>query len=204
MVETRGPGAALLRPEMLVRVAAWFYLGAGAVTLVTLPLPAPRGTNRLALVAVAVGAIVVGALTLVVPWQRWNWRVTLVLVALAFILIATGNVAGAGPDYTYGVYFVLVFVWVGIAHPRWTSLLISPAAALAYVVPIVLAGGDVAQKVSTVAVTIPSACWSASRWRSSRRVFGGPSGSCASASSIMPRRTSASERPANGFESSMT
>jgi signal transduction histidine kinase len=155
MVETRDPGAALLRPEMLVRVAAWFYLGAGAVTLVTLPLPAPPGTNRLALVAVAVGAIIVGALTLVVPWQRWNWRVTLVLVALAFILIATGNVAGAGPDYTYGVYFVLVFVWVGIAHPRWTSLLISPAGALAYVIPIVLAGGDVAQNVSTVAVTIP-------------------------------------------------
>jgi signal transduction histidine kinase len=155
MDEPRNAGAALLQPRMLLRVAAWFYLGSGLITLVTLPLPAPRGTDRLVLVAVAVAAMAVGAATLVVPWDRWPWRATLVLVALAFVLIAVGNAAGGGPAYTYGVFFVLVFVWVGIAQPRWTSLAISPVAALAYVVPIILAGGAVSQNVSTVAVTIP-------------------------------------------------
>ncbi|HEX2426088.1 MAG TPA: hypothetical protein VHM47_09425, partial [Actinomycetota bacterium] len=74
MDEPRNAGAALLQPRMLLRVAAWFYLGSGLITLVTLPLPAPRGTDRLVLVAVAVAAMAVGAATIVVPWDRWPWR----------------------------------------------------------------------------------------------------------------------------------
>jgi signal transduction histidine kinase len=140
---------------MLLRVAAWFYLGSGIVTLITLPLPAAPGTDRRTLVVVALLAMAVGAATLLIRWERWPWRATLVLVVLAFALIAVGYTASGGPDYTYGVFFVLVFVWVGIAHARWTSVAISPIAAVSYVVPIVLAGGAVAQHVSSVAVTIP-------------------------------------------------
>lgn len=88
---------------------------------------------------VLIGLVVlVGTLAWFAPWDRWPHAATLALVPLALAFIAAGRVLGPLQPYTYGLFFLVVFVWVGVTQPRWTSLKVAPLAAIAYVVPILV------------------------------------------------------------------
>jgi signal transduction histidine kinase len=72
------------------------------------------------------------------------------------LLIGAGNYfAGDVDPRAYGLLFVVVFVWLGVAHPPGTSLWFSPLAAVAYVLPVILSGGTVGEAVSSAAFAIP-------------------------------------------------
>lgn len=88
------------------------------------------------------------------PWQRWHPRATLVLVVPALALIAAGNTLGGVSPYSYPVYFLLLFLWVGLDHPPWTGLAVAPLATGAYLLPALLQSrGDAL--VTSVTVAIP-------------------------------------------------
>jgi diguanylate cyclase (GGDEF)-like protein/PAS domain S-box-containing protein len=78
-----------------------------------------------------------GACFWFLPWQRWPRRVSLIIVPVAFALIAASNMADPNP-YTYGVYYLIGFLWIGVAQPRGTSLFALPVFGAAYVVPLLL------------------------------------------------------------------
>ncbi len=71
-------------------------------------------------------------------WRRRSARATLVMVPTVLVLIAVHNTVGGDDPYRYGVFFLLLFVWVGAHHPRWTSLSVAPLALVAYTVPLLL------------------------------------------------------------------
>jgi hypothetical protein len=106
-------------------LAAVFFAGSGVVGLVTLPLPAP-GSNPAATAAVYAVALALGTAIWLAPWERWPRRASLGIVPPAFALIALGNVFGGANLHTYGVFFVVAFVWIGIAHPPRTSAAMAP------------------------------------------------------------------------------
>ncbi|MDQ4124058.1 MAG: GGDEF domain-containing protein [Actinomycetota bacterium] len=137
--------------------AAWLLLATGAVTLVNNFLPGDENLNKPALTAIAATAIALGVATLGCPWHRFDRRATLILPVLAFGLIATANRFGGVSAYSFGVYFVVVFAWIGMNHPRWTSLRFAPVATAAYVWPLVTASGHSATEVWSVTVPIPVA-----------------------------------------------
>ena len=68
------------------------------------------------------------------PWRRWAGWATLVLTVPAFAIIAGANASGLAPPRTQSALFILTFVWVGAAHPRWSSLRVAPLAAVAYTI----------------------------------------------------------------------
>jgi signal transduction histidine kinase len=142
------------RRVLLARLAAVFYLGSGALGLLTLPLPAP-GSNRIATVAISAAAVAAGAAIWLAPWDRWPQRATLGIIPPALALIALANTFGGSDLHTYGVFYVVVFVWIGLAQPRGTALLSSPLAAAAYVLPLLALPGSVSAGLSSAAVTIP-------------------------------------------------
>ncbi|HKY76219.1 MAG TPA: PAS domain S-box protein, partial [Acidimicrobiia bacterium] len=74
---------------------------------------------------------------------------------MAFTLIAVADRFGGVSDYSYAVYFVLAFTWVGLAFPPKTSFLLAPFAAIAYVVPGLTTPHGPAGSVSSVTVAIP-------------------------------------------------
>ena len=143
------------RAKTLGRLAAVLFLGSGIVAVVTIPLPGPSDFDRVATLVVGVVALLVGAFAWEAPWDRWPRWASLCLVPVALALIAAGNVAGGSEPYTFGVFFVVVFMWIGIAHPRWTSAWMALPAVIAYVVPILILRGGDASAISTAAVTIP-------------------------------------------------
>ena len=136
------------------RLAGVLFLTSAGLLLVALPL-SPAKASIPGTVAVAASGIAVGAFAMFAPWDRWPRGTTLVLVAPAFTLIALGNLYGSR-SYTYGVFFLVAFVWIGLAHGPWTSLAVAPFAIVAYLVPFYFLDGNVEVGVSSVAVTIPA------------------------------------------------
>jgi signal transduction histidine kinase len=153
-------GAALLNDEpadrrrLFGRLAGVFFAGAGVVGLVTLPLPAP-GSDVAATAAVYAVALALGIAIWFAPWDRWPRRASLAIVPPAFALIAVGNAFGGQDLHTYGVFFVVAFVWIGMAHPPGTSAAMAPLAAAAYVLPLFVLPGSVGAGLASAAITIP-------------------------------------------------
>jgi signal transduction histidine kinase len=141
------------RGALLGRLAAVFYVGSGLLGLVTLPLPAP-GLNRAAMTLISAAAIVAGIAIWLAPWGAWPRRASLSVVPPAFAMIALANTFGGSDLHSYGVFFVVAFVWIGLAQPPRTSLLIAPLAVAAYILPLLSLSGDVEAGVASAATTI--------------------------------------------------
>jgi signal transduction histidine kinase len=135
-------------------LAALFFAGAGVLGLVTLPLPAP-GADKAATAAVCAVALACGVAIWFAPWDRWPRRASLAVVPPAFALIAAGNAFGGEDLHTYGVFFVVAFVWIGMAQPPGTSAAMAPLAAVAYILPLFFLPGSVGAGLASAAVTIP-------------------------------------------------
>jgi signal transduction histidine kinase len=142
------------RRRLYGRLAAMFFMGAGVVGLVTLPLPAP-GSNTIATAAVYAAALALSIAIWFAPWGRWPRWATLAIVPPAFALIAIGNAFGGADLHTYGVFFVVAFVWIGMAHPPRTSAAMAPLAAAAYVLPLFVLPGGVRAGLTSAVITIP-------------------------------------------------
>ncbi|HEV2451238.1 MAG TPA: HAMP domain-containing sensor histidine kinase, partial [Streptosporangiaceae bacterium] len=55
----------------------------------------------------------------------------------------------------YGVFFVVAFVWVGVAHPPRTPTAMVPLAAVAYILPLSVLPGGFEAGLPSAALTIP-------------------------------------------------
>jgi len=156
---TAAPGATSLEEErsrrrmLLMRLAAVFYAGCGLLGLVTLPLPAP-GSDRPALAVVYAAALAACLVIWKAPWEEWPRWATLAVVPPAFALIALGNVFGGSDLHTYGVFFVVAFVWIGLSQPPRISLVMAPLAAAAYLLPLLWLPGDIEAGLASGMTTI--------------------------------------------------
>jgi signal transduction histidine kinase len=142
------------RRLLMGRLAGVLFLASSGLMLIALPLSTAEASIA-GTVAVAASGAAVGCFAMFAPWDAWPRVTSLILVPPAFALIAFGNLYG-GREHTYGVFFVVAFVWIGLAHGPWTSLAVAPLAIVAYLVPFVFLPGDVEAGVSSVAVTIPA------------------------------------------------
>lgn len=144
------------RLRLMGRLAGVLLFGSGLVTLATLPEPAPEATNRAALVLITAVAMILGFAVWVAPWERWSRRASLWLMPVALGLIAAGNYYGANADQrSYGVFFVIAFVWLGVTHDNWIPTLMAPIAIVAYIIPIIELGEGVPTALSSASLTIP-------------------------------------------------
>jgi diguanylate cyclase (GGDEF)-like protein len=158
-----------LAHRLIARLAGWLFILGSAVLAPLLLLPGNRWNSTGALL-IAAGGVGIGVVVLLLPWQRWPRSATLALIPIAFVLIAIGNVLQKDP-YVYGIYYVLTFSWVGVAHPRWTSVKLLPLAVASYLVPLTiidLPGGAGRSSVIVMAVSVlvgESLAWVASKVR---------------------------------------
>ena len=138
------------------RLAGLLLIAAGAFTVVNNYLPGSELLDVALLNGVGLTALGIGGVAYRLPWQRWHPRLSLLLGMLGFALIAVSNMYGGVSAYSYAVYYVVIFVWVGIAHPPRTSWLLAPVAALSYVLPFLLKP-EVAGRnaLSSVTVGVP-------------------------------------------------
>ena len=129
--------AEFLSQRLIARLGAVLFFLSGIVTLANLALPSTTPRRILDLVLIGVGAVLTGVVCWHLPWHRWPRNATLPLVPVGFLLISLGGMASLRP-WSYAVYWVVVFVWLGVAQPRWMSVKFAPLALGAYVAPFVV------------------------------------------------------------------
>ncbi len=168
--------AEFLSQRLTARLGAVLFVLSGVVTLVNLALPSPTERHIPAMIGIAIGAILTGSVAWFLPWHRWPRKATLPLVPCAFVMIALGGMASLRP-WSYAVYWVVVFVWLGVAHPRWTSARFAPVAAVAYLSPFVVVEHGGIDAFTSVAVVLPvcllvgeSLAWISGMLRSAERL----------------------------------
>ena len=135
--------------------AAALFVLAGAVGLVNVLMPGPSSYNRPVVSVINVAAMVAGVLAWMAPWPRWSPKATLWLVPVAISLVCLSDSYGGTPATVYGVYFVVVFAWVGMWHPPSTSIRLAAPAAVSYLLPVALSDVAPDDFVRSVGVVIP-------------------------------------------------
>src|SRR3954454_5659742 len=128
--------AVSLTRQVVGRLAAVLLLAAGVVSILTAPFD--PGGNRLEIIALGAAATAIGAWAWRAPWDRWSREASLWLLFPAFTLIGLGQILGGVDPYTFAIYFMVIFAWIGVCHRPWTSLRMAPLATVAYVLPLVL------------------------------------------------------------------
>jgi signal transduction histidine kinase len=137
------------------RLAAFFFISSGVLGVLTLPA-LPRGASLVGSALISTLAIAIGLAAWFVPWDRLRRSASLVLLPPAFALIGVGNMYGGTEYFTYAVFFVVAFVWIGLAHPPWTSLLVAPLALVAYLLPLAeLPHDDAVAGIESATMVLP-------------------------------------------------
>jgi diguanylate cyclase (GGDEF)-like protein len=108
-------------------------------------------------IAVNACALAVALLTQRLPWHRWAPTATLSLTGLAFALIAVGARIAPSAPTVYGIWFIVLFAWVGFWHPPRTALYLAPFGAIAYVAPFIGVPSTPEDAIASVFVAIPAA-----------------------------------------------
>lgn len=139
------------------RVASPLFFASGTLTILNVYLPSDLPVNRPVLMTTALTALLLGALTRYAPWHRLPAPLVLLVAPAAFADLAVADAYGGVSAYSYAVYYVVIFVWVGMTLPPRMSYALAPLAALAYVAPPLLGGAVGPNAVQSVTVVIPVA-----------------------------------------------
>ena len=165
------PPAITLDTRAVARVAAALWVGCGALVAFAIPVLDPGdSTNRAGVFYTGLAAMLIGTIVWFLPWQRWPSKATFLLVPVAFTVIGFYN-SFADDPWSYSVFFLVSFAWVGLAHPNGTSVLSAPFLIVAYLIPLVghhddrAAVGSLVYVVPTSVLLGEAVSWVASRLR---------------------------------------
>lgn len=147
----RRSGTVLPEATMAKIAALLFFLGGTIGMIANFAVAPPDHPWQLAILGPA--AAVCGAVAWLIPWGLWPRIATLWPVALTMVFLTLGATAGMDA-YSYGAFFTLIFTWIGITQQRGTPALFALPAALAYVLPTLLAGKPLSE-VTSVFTVIP-------------------------------------------------
>ncbi len=129
--------AGALTPRQAGRLAAALFIACGVVTSLSPFLPTPPGFDRGGVLTVGIVGVAIGAGALLLPWHRWPRWASVLLIPIGHGLISLHNYWGGVEPYRYGLFFMVSFIWIGLAQRRWTSTLFVPIATVAYLAPLV-------------------------------------------------------------------
>ncbi len=138
-----------------VRQAGSLFVATGVLGLVEFCIPSGVGYGEPRTLAIDFVGLVVGGLTWTPLARRLTGYRSLILAIIALASIAFGNAFGVIAPIPLGIYFVIIFMWIGQWHPRGTSLRMAPIAAIAYVVPFLVGAPAVYGAIPSVALVIP-------------------------------------------------
>jgi two-component system, cell cycle sensor histidine kinase and response regulator CckA len=142
------------RTRAAAQRAALFFLVAGLLAIVNSLLLETARPQQGTFIALGVLDLVIAALLRFLPWERWHVRALLMVVPVTFVIIGLFEVTGATTPYTYPIFFILVFIWIGLSLPPRTALVLAPLTVVAYIIPLISSGHN-ANAVESASVAVP-------------------------------------------------
>jgi diguanylate cyclase (GGDEF)-like protein/PAS domain S-box-containing protein len=165
-----------LSPRALGRLSSALFLLCGALVFAGATLlPASPGSSALAVEGVAVFALVCGLLVGALPWHRWRRQATLWLMPLSLVCVIVHNVATDADGFRYSLFYMVIFIWLGLGHRQGMSLRFAPMLAAAYVAPLLIVGHtspgleSAAYAVPTIVLMGETVAWVAAQLRQSEQ-----------------------------------
>ena len=141
-----------------VRQAGYLFIAAGAIGLVNDLVPGTVGHGHLTSVALDSLNLAVGVAALALCSRHFmhGW-IALLLPVFAMANVAANNAVGVLPPATYGTWFVLILVWVGIWYPPWTVVALAPVTVAAYLAPLLAGAPRSPGAIPAVLLVVPVA-----------------------------------------------
>ncbi|WIM93530.1 GGDEF domain-containing protein [Actinoplanes oblitus] len=130
------------------------FLLCGLYTFITVLFPTPPQFRPGLVMLVAVAAVAFGLIGMRLPWARIPDGARLAIAPGAMALIALHNITAGMDAFRYGMFFFVVFIWLGLCEPRGTSLKMAPFLLVAYIAPL-LADGASSSDLASISYTIP-------------------------------------------------
>ena len=97
--------------------------------------------------------LVAGLVGVFAPWDRWHTSASLGLALYALLLLAfSPGIIKLDPVVGFSFY-VVVYVWIGVSYPRFTSLLFTPLMVGSMIVGVELYGGVFDANRTMIAIT---------------------------------------------------
>jgi diguanylate cyclase (GGDEF)-like protein len=169
--------------RLAYRSAAAFFVGGSVLVLAAsfLAPSEPAGADLGLLRLVGMAVLLIGLVTLVLPWERWPLHATasLAVVALGFLFVGdriSGYAQSGQAAYTYPTFFILTFAWVGLTQGRWWPVGSAPLVAAVYLMSLSSAPDPAAARASAL-VAVPVGvllgeliAWTTSRLESARQL----------------------------------
>jgi diguanylate cyclase (GGDEF)-like protein len=145
----RGSGGPHARTA--ARQAAGLFAAAGLLAFVSAARPA--GSD--ALIGIGIADLVVAVVIWLLPWERWPRGSSLLIAFPALVIIGVADRFGGPSPYTYALFFILLFVWIGVSQPPRSGLLVAAPALVAYMVPLTtVEHASVAAESAIVAIPV--------------------------------------------------
>ncbi|MGZ4190703.1 MAG: GGDEF domain-containing protein [Actinomycetota bacterium] len=125
--------------RLVARSGTLLFISAGLVALLNSFALGPlgvAGVDATRMRVLGMASLASGVVVMFVPWRRLPPRASISLAVLGLaLLIASGQWTGyAATDQArvaYPAFFVLIFGWLGLTQPRWTSVIFAPVVAVA-------------------------------------------------------------------------
>jgi diguanylate cyclase (GGDEF)-like protein len=166
-----------LSQRLMARFFSVLLMSSGIVSALVHPLPNLTDMSTIHRAAITTVCVVGGVVIWFAPWDRWPRQALLVIPPIGIgVKLWANSLGGLGP-YSYSIQFVWIYVWMGVALPRWTPLRFSPLLAAAYAFPLMLRGDP--RQVASMAMVVPicvvigeSVAWISNRLREVEQVDG--------------------------------
>lgn len=139
-----------------VRQAGALFFAIGVLGLLEYGLPGGVGYHKFGTIVVDAVGIIVGLLSWTPLAALLTGSRSLLMALVGFLTVAVGNAVGVLAPVPIGIYFVIIFMWVGQWHPRGTSLRLAPLGAMSYVIPFYAGAPAIYGAVPSVALVIPA------------------------------------------------
>ncbi|MHB1444132.1 MAG: diguanylate cyclase domain-containing protein [Acidimicrobiales bacterium] len=137
--EVAGHRVSVLDAGPMGRVLSLLFVVSGITTLTSLLLPTMGGLQRSGVLAVGFAAVAIGIIAWFLPWDRWKPSTAMwISVPIAEALIGFHNYFERNDPYRYGLYFMVLYVWLGASQRRWSTVPLLPITFLAYEFPLVV------------------------------------------------------------------
>jgi diguanylate cyclase (GGDEF)-like protein/PAS domain S-box-containing protein len=138
-------------------------------------LPTSPGSSVWAVEGVAALALACGVVIGFLPWGRWRSSATLWLMPVSLACVALFNIATDADGFRYGLFYMVVFIWLGLGHRQGMSLRFAPLLIVSYLIPLAVVGesshgyASTAYAVPTTLIMGETVSWVATRARRSEQ-----------------------------------
>ncbi|HUZ44044.1 MAG TPA: EAL domain-containing protein [Acidimicrobiales bacterium] len=147
----------VLSARVIGRISSALFMLCGALVSLMAPLlPFQVTASRWGLLGVGLAAATTGAIIWFLPWNKWGRPATIGLVPVAMTLVGWHNYFTGYDGFLYGLFFMVIFVWIGLGHPQGWSLACAPMLAVAYLLPMAFGGHHPAIAFGSAGYALPA------------------------------------------------